>query len=326
MSTRENDVNHLREVQEFIRTDPRLKEMLRRQPPPLSPVMRNWLARLELLYGVSLEHLVPDERQLPMESIRFFHVDPNWLNALRDGALSPGRTSSLALLLDHELGPSVRVESAQAVSEVRGHLRREALVVRAERGRDAEPGPQPQQPVPLLPRAGLLLRSALIADYPGLEVRAYRAEKGGGPIAPLRVERLAADLLFCLFPEVPARVEVAEPPESLQLGLKRARDGGLILTARYIDDGNGHATTGNELTPARTVPVRMREPDRNRRVLDVWGTWQDLKVALREGDALDNPATAPPGSIQPGAAALAIQLISASERVSIQLVDSPTGK
>ncbi|WP_190813003.1 hypothetical protein [Saccharopolyspora pogona] len=55
----------------------------------LDPV-REWLNRLPLLEMVPFEHLVPDERMLPEESIRFFHVDPAWIGALVDGALSVG--------------------------------------------------------------------------------------------------------------------------------------------------------------------------------------------------------------------------------------------
>ncbi|MGM1058405.1 hypothetical protein [Saccharothrix sp. Mg75] len=55
----------------------------------LDPV-RAWLDRLVLLEMVPFEHLVPDERMLPEESIRFFHVDAGWISAAVHGALSVG--------------------------------------------------------------------------------------------------------------------------------------------------------------------------------------------------------------------------------------------
>ncbi|GAB2882825.1 hypothetical protein GCM10027074_59100 [Streptomyces deserti] len=55
----------------------------------LDPVVA-WLDRLALLEMIPFEHLVPDERMLPVESIRFFHVDPGWVQAATDGALSIG--------------------------------------------------------------------------------------------------------------------------------------------------------------------------------------------------------------------------------------------
>ncbi|MEU6554294.1 hypothetical protein ABZ915_29075 [Streptomyces sp. NPDC046915] len=55
----------------------------------LEPV-RAWLDRLVVLEMIPFEHLVPDPRMLPEESIRFFHVDAGWIRALVDGALSIG--------------------------------------------------------------------------------------------------------------------------------------------------------------------------------------------------------------------------------------------
>ncbi|MFK0288878.1 hypothetical protein ACIQU6_00125 [Streptomyces sp. NPDC090442] len=55
----------------------------------LKPV-ETWLARLPLLEMMPLEHLVPDPRMLPEESLRFFYVDPAWVRAAVDGALSIG--------------------------------------------------------------------------------------------------------------------------------------------------------------------------------------------------------------------------------------------
>jgi hypothetical protein len=57
-----------------------------------------WLRSLRSLRGVPLGYLVPDTRMLPEESLRFFAVDANWLDALCDGALSlrsSGRADAL---------------------------------------------------------------------------------------------------------------------------------------------------------------------------------------------------------------------------------------
>ncbi|GCE02244.1 hypothetical protein [Embleya hyalina] len=52
--------------------------------------VRAWLDRLRLLEIATFDNLVPDTRMLPQESIRFFHVDPEWIRAAVDGALSVG--------------------------------------------------------------------------------------------------------------------------------------------------------------------------------------------------------------------------------------------
>ena len=50
----------------------------------------NWLSRLRLLQGVPFVYIVPTEEMLPNESIRFYHMDRNWLDSLVDGAISVG--------------------------------------------------------------------------------------------------------------------------------------------------------------------------------------------------------------------------------------------
>lgn len=56
--------------------------------------MVHWLSRLRVLEGAPFRYLTPSEEMLPNESIRFFHVDRNWLDALVDGAISVGRLGS----------------------------------------------------------------------------------------------------------------------------------------------------------------------------------------------------------------------------------------
>ena len=53
-------------------------------------VVEERLKELELLRGVPFNYLVPDERMLPSESIRFFYLDWFWIKCLQDGALSIG--------------------------------------------------------------------------------------------------------------------------------------------------------------------------------------------------------------------------------------------
>src|SRR4051812_17464311 len=57
----------------------------------IPPNLIHWLAQLKNLQGIPFNYLVPDERLLPPESIKFFQIDATWLEALLDGALSIGR-------------------------------------------------------------------------------------------------------------------------------------------------------------------------------------------------------------------------------------------
>jgi hypothetical protein len=83
--------------------------------------VRKWFENLALLIGLPFNYLVPDERMLPTESIRFFQVDPLWVECLRDGAFSIGRV----LPSDHERD---KVKKHEDVAEMSGFLLRSDLV------------------------------------------------------------------------------------------------------------------------------------------------------------------------------------------------------
>lgn len=51
-------------------------------------VIMNWITSKLYLDGIPAQYLVVDPTHLPMERLRFFHIDPNWLDCLIDGALS----------------------------------------------------------------------------------------------------------------------------------------------------------------------------------------------------------------------------------------------
>lgn len=85
----------------------------------LEPVTA-WLDRLRLLEQVPFDHLVPtfddrdDEGALPPESVRFAYVDPGWVRAAVDGALSVGVGHVLDSALN-ELAAEGAVSAASAV-------------------------------------------------------------------------------------------------------------------------------------------------------------------------------------------------------------------
>ncbi|MEY2464504.1 MAG: hypothetical protein QOH64_2642, partial [Acidimicrobiaceae bacterium] len=57
----------------------------------LPPYLESFLAHLRVLVGVPFEYLVPDERLLPVESIRFFYLDRSWTDRLVDGVMAVGK-------------------------------------------------------------------------------------------------------------------------------------------------------------------------------------------------------------------------------------------
>ncbi|GAB1819471.1 hypothetical protein [Herbidospora sp. RD11066] len=103
--------------------------------PPQEVV--GWMNDLASLSDVPFTYLIPDEGLLPLESIRFVDVDPEWVRCLVDGAYSIGR------------------------------------VTPADAERDAAAGPL-VTPARL---TGALLRSSIVSAYPGLLIDGYSGDE-----------------------------------------------------------------------------------------------------------------------------------------------------
>jgi hypothetical protein len=167
---------------------------------PIPPEVTQFLARAVLLYGVPFDYLVPDERMLPPESIRFFYLDPGWIDTLVQGAAGVGRPGGTDTVLDERL----RFDALKrAVADVR------------------ESGPASQNEPTVeeanWPLTGFLMRSELVDGWQGVEMRAYGRD--GGELAPLRIDRLAPDVMLCIFNGEVLRLTVKQPPEGLHFGL-----------------------------------------------------------------------------------------------------------
>lgn len=179
----------------------------------------DWLAALTRLEGVPLGYLVPDERLLPVETIRFFGVDQRWVRHLVDGAYSVGRLSQADADLDA-----------------------------------ADPLPLPHTPV-----TGALIRSDIVSGYPGLLVDAYADAAGTRPLPSPRTARLTPDVLLCLFDGVLARLDLHRSPESRHFAVELAEDEESFTKAlRPAGDDDPPATSRTRrlpLGPLRTVPV-----------------------------------------------------------------------
>jgi hypothetical protein len=268
--------------------DPQVQALLQTLSDPRdNPTMEQivlWLARLVLLNGVPFEHLVPDARMLPPESIRFFYLDQNWLDCLVDGALSLGVHSSRDNLHDRILRPTLNDAVDDAVLQERDRL----LGLPLSTGSNA-----------LGSMAGFLLRSALVAGWPGLEVRAYRqtdGKSGGEPIKPLRIERLAPNVLLCLFPEVPAWVELDEPQEGFHFGIEDDD----MIELRYPAGANAGKLNG------RKVAALKRGSSLT---LDVAKIQASMRQAL--ADQLGSAGNLGPGDF-------ALQMVAAPEQMVFQ--------
>ncbi|MFP4121415.1 MAG: hypothetical protein ACLFWI_10510 [Coleofasciculus sp.] len=160
----------------------------------------SWLNNLSLLKGVPFNYLVPDETMLPPESIRFFWVDSLWIESLLDGAFSIGRITQSDCERD------------------RSHVQ--------------NPSANPYKKV-----TGFLLRSAVVAGWPGLLVEGYDDITANNTLKLLRMERLSANVLICLFDGEVKAVDIHQKPETLHFGLDS--DDGNTTFYKQLRDSTG---------------------------------------------------------------------------------------
>ncbi len=206
------------------------------------------LARWYLLDGVPFENIVPNADLLPPESIRFFYIDTNWLDALMEGALSIGISSSRDQLYRDLMKTVIWDNTTEAMQQLRDELLG---------GSPSQP-PSPEiKKLEALSLSGLLLRSAVVSGWPGLEVNGYSQPFQHDPekdqtnrIKLLRMERLSADVLLCLWPTVPASVTIDEPREGITFGFEDPpsdQDQGNYLYLRSVEEGSfGQPLSGSQ--------------------------------------------------------------------------------
>ncbi|MFJ8310253.1 MULTISPECIES: hypothetical protein [unclassified Streptomyces] len=234
------------------------------------------VAQVTLLAATPLHHLVPDARMQPPESLRFFHVDPQWCAALRDGVLSTGIGTSLDA----------------AVND----LVRDIL----------------EPPTPL---SGLLMRSALVRNWPDVVVEPLGADRPE-PLDIVDRVIIGQDLLLCLIDGVPDQVVFREPHEGIHFGIdKDAREierirlrrltepVGCPLGAYFPPEGEGNITRFlRAATDAGTAEILQLAVGDDPLV-------PALAAALRAAGELGPDDTLTPG-------ALAVELVNAPQRIS----------
>jgi hypothetical protein len=172
-------------------------------PPVLTDELAIWLAQLTLLYGVPTEYLAPDIRLLPLESIRFFYLDRNWLDRLVDGALSAGVLSTRDDVFNELFFEDIYKQIDNFQIRLRSILRGEDSAKFDTTGGTI---------------SGFIFRSQVVSGWPGIEVNGY---KGETQLNILRMDRLSPNVLLCLFYDVPDRVDFIEPAEGLHFGISR---------------------------------------------------------------------------------------------------------
>jgi hypothetical protein len=201
-----------------------------------------WLGRLVLLYGVPFHYLIPEEEMLPPESIRFFYLDPLWIQYAIQGACSIGNTDGGDTMIDKAMNSLVQANQPSS-GDAGSITTRAAASVRDRLRQQYEGIAMPEESQELAwPLTGFLLRSSVVRGWRGLEIRAYRtatdAEKrasvaklndedrqklkaGYVRLQALRIEQLSLDVMLGLFNGAIDRLIVRQPQESLHFGLTR---------------------------------------------------------------------------------------------------------
>jgi hypothetical protein len=165
-------------------------------------LVQDWIMNSLFFHNIPPHYLVPDPSFLPQESMRFFYIDSNWMDAFIDGALSIGNHLS------------------QKTDVVRQAFKQSLNAYLSTPYRDDHPG---LNYFPQVPCFGFLLRSSVVKAFPTLEVHAkWRAadDPGASRLPVLRLEALGGDVLLCLFDRLPGsphwdpedQITLSQPP------------------------------------------------------------------------------------------------------------------
>lgn len=226
-----------------------------------------WLARLRLMHGVPFANLVTHDEFLPQESIRFFYLNRNWTDRAVEGALSVGtittRDRAMLRRVYDKLRDTVDSEERKVAASERAVARKlgagEVIT-------------------------GFVLRSRAVSGWPGMHVRAKRRSGNNlNEIQLLRVERLSPAVLLVLMDGVPDRVELEEPRQGVQFGVRLHATNTQRRVLPIRDPGTGEFN-GNEVN----IPFRSGSPGvidittLRQRIIDEGGAGTDSVVDSAE--------------------------------------------
>ncbi|TWU71089.1 hypothetical protein ED733_002579 [Metarhizium rileyi] len=216
-----------------------------------TPISTDWMIVLAFvldrmfLSGVPAHYLISDPSHLPTESLRFFYIDPGWVDAMVDGSLS---------LANHSGEDRDRAAIKAAIN---AYL-------------TSHPEHQPDY-TPQIPRYGFYLRSDLVSMFPDLRVEINSASTiGQAPL--LRHEIVADGVMMGLVDRQPGLPEFksltfTQPPHQQRFAV------GWMLSKVEVDIEVRKQYTisvapGQRQTDALTPGIAMKPTDTNN-----WFIW-----------------------------------------------------
>ncbi|MFB2970328.1 hypothetical protein ACE1CD_15250 [Aerosakkonema sp. BLCC-F183] len=212
---REN-AQSLKQLEDNVINNLPLRSRQIREEKPIPEKIEKWFKGLELLQGIPFNYLVPDERLLPIESIRFFWVDSLWVDCLQDGAFSIGRVTENSVEEDRKIRSTRRGFTRGIEQKI----------------------------------TGIVMRSQVVSGWPNLLIDGYdKAVADLDSIDPseanllplLRMEKLAKDVLICLFEGEVKTVDIHLQPEGMHFGLDAKETDSSVWT-KNLRNINGEGT------------------------------------------------------------------------------------
>lgn len=153
-------------------------------------VVFKWVLDRMYLVGIPAHYLITDPSHLPPESLRFYSIDANWVEALIDGALS---------IANHTNDPTDPVRASIKLA-INDYIQNKHKILKY---------------APQIPAYGFLLRSDLVTQFPDLVVSTSPPPADGR--APLlRHENIDSGVMLCLFDSAPGtditKLTFGQPP------------------------------------------------------------------------------------------------------------------
>jgi hypothetical protein len=152
----------------------------------LPEIVKTGFSELRLLKGIPFNYLVPEEEMLPVESIRFFHIDELWMDCLLDGAFSIGRVT----------------EKDHAHDILRKPMTNLTLDYEA--------------------RTGFIMRSDVISGWPDMIIEGYDTSNNQ---LTINRTQLSENVVLCIFEGEIDQIVMHLKPESIHFGMDLHEDG-----------------------------------------------------------------------------------------------------
>lgn len=218
-----------------------------------------WVLDRMYLVNVPAHYLITDPTHLPRESLRFFHIDANWIDALIDGALS----------IANHLGrddDKVRIAIKKAIND---YISTVNPILKYS---------------PPIPTYGFLLRSELCSQFPDLVVKAPLPKDDPRPPI-LRHENIDKGVMLCLFDRVPSDPEFkllsfAQPPHQQSFAAAAS-----LHVKEFTTSYKRVYTTPDPVDPLRKDPLGSQtwdpdHPDPNLPPVFLWGGNAEIRTLL----------------------------------------------